>query len=249
MPVPETRPFRVVANTPIALDMFGLTLAPDDGRPVFAFKPGQWVGVKLPNDPIPNRRGVPYSIAIAPVESGHAIELAVKVYGAFSRMMQTLAVGDRVTVQGPFGVFTLKPPPDLPLAKGEEKLVFFAGGIGVTPLRSMIREALLTNDPREIVLFYSNRTPDAIAYEDEFRALAKSRENFKPVFLLTGEAGEGWDGETGRVDAAKFDRRVPDVADAEFYMCGPRPFMDAVASLLAEKSVDVKKKLHRELFN
>lgn len=241
MPVPETRPFRVVANTPLALDTFGLTLAPDDGKPVFAFKPGQWVGVKLPDDPVPNRRGVPFSIASAPVESGHAIELAIKVYGAFSRMMQTLKAGDRLTAQGPLGVFTLKPE--------GKRIVFFAGGIGVTPLRSMIREALLTNDAREIVLFYSNRTPDSIAYEDELRELAKAHANFKVVFLLTGEAGEGWDGETGRLDAAKFDRHVPDVSETEFYMCGPRPFMDAVASLLAEKGIDVRAKLHRELFN
>ncbi len=238
--LPETRPFRVVANTPLAIDTFALTLAPDDGKPVFAFKPGQWVGVKLPDDPIPNRRGVPFSIANAPIESKQAIELAVKVYGAFSRMMQTLNVGDRVTVQGPFGVFTLKPEGN--------RIIFFAGGIGVTPLRSMIREALLTNDQREIVLFYSNRTPDSIAYEDEFRELAKTHKNFKLVLLLTGEAGEGWDGESGRLDAAKFDRHVPDVSNTEFYMCGPRPFMDAVSSLLAEKGVDVKAKLHKELF-
>ncbi len=236
----ETRPFRVIANVPIALETSLITLAPDDEKPVFSFHAGQWVGVKLPHDPIPTRRTVAFSIASAPIESTHAIELAIKVYGSFSRMMQTLNIGDRVILHGPFGVFTLQ--------KDAQRIVYFAGGIGVTPLRSLIRHMLLTDDAREIILFYSNRTPNSTAFEDEFRALAETHKQFKPIFLYTGEARDGWIGEMGRIDRAIFDRHVPDVANAEFYMCGPRPFMETVSQILIDRGVDIKTKLHRELF-
>ncbi|MEK7116478.1 MAG: FAD-dependent oxidoreductase [Patescibacteria group bacterium] len=253
MSASEQRPFRVIANSPLALEMFSLTLTPDDGKPMFSFVPGQWVGVRISHDPVPHRRAVAFSIASAPVESTHTIELAVKVYGSFSRLMQTLGADDHVTIQGPFGVFTLNEwstssPKESALQSQNGLLVFFAGGIGITPLRSMIREVLLTQTPRDILLFYSNRSPASIAYEEELRQLATSHSNFHVVFLLTGERSENWDGENGRLDAAMFDRHVPDVANAECYMCGPRPFMDAITSLLVAKGVDVKTKLRKELF-
>lgn len=234
------RPFRVTKNLPLAPDVFLLSLEPADGEPVFSFTAGQWIMAYLddPDGGTPWRGAM--SIASAPSESQDGIEMAVKVYGDFTKRLQRSIVGDVIRIHGPFGVFVLKP--------GTDRLVMFAAGIGITPFRSMIRECLAMNDPREIVLVYSNRETGAV-FENEFRDLAATHSNFHPIFLLTGTPLSQWNGEVGRLNAEKLERFVPDVGSTEFLMCGSVGFMQTVTELLAARGVDVKTKLRKELFS
>jgi ferredoxin-NADP reductase len=182
-----------------------------------------------------------FSIASAPSESKAGIELAVKVYGDFTKRLQTLAVGDQVGVHGPFGIFTMRP--------GTDRLVMFGAGIGVTPFRSMIRESLAKNEERELVLVYVNRTQADTVLEQEFRDLAKMSPRIRVHLLLTRESPDRWDGMLGRLDAEKLQTIVPDCDATEFLMCGPEDFMSALKEMLLARGVDVKTKLRKELFS
>lgn len=242
MPLPIQHPFTVTSNAPLALGSFSLKLVPADGGPLFGFLAGQWVMMHLMNDDGTPWGKAAFSIANAPSEANGTIELAIKVYGDFTKKASTLKAGDTVKLQGPYGVFTLRP--------GTEPLILFAAGIGIAPLRSMLREVLATADPRPVTLFYTNRERDAIAYESELRKLAESHASFKVVFLLTGASvPSDWDGEVGRLDAGKLAAHVTDFAHAEYAMCGPREFMDAIKAMLEAEGVDVKAKLRKELFS
>ncbi len=149
-------------------------------------------------------------------------------------------MGDEVGIQGPYGAFILKTDAD--------RIVFFAAGVGVTPFRSMIREALFTNLTAELVLFYSERTRAAIAYEQEFRDLAAAHPNFKPIFILTREVSDNWDGESKRMDGAMIQKYLPDLSRGRYCMCGPDEYMTAIKTFLTDASVDTKTKLQRESF-
>ena len=249
MSTPEIRSFRIVKNEPLCDGSFLLGLEPADDKPTFSFVAGQWVMVHLaePDQSLEQAvatrstwRGA-FSIASAPSESKDGIELAIKVYGDFTKRLQRLQPFEIVALHGPFGVFTLRP--------GTDRLVIFAAGIGMTPFRSMIREMLLTNDPREIVLIYTNRMRGDIAFEEDLRDFAGKNPRVHVHFLLTRESPPSWDGEVGRLDEEKMNRLIPSVEQTEFLMCGPVDFMENVAALLAKRGVDVKKKLRKELFN
>lgn len=181
-----------------------------------------------------------FSIANAPIEATEKIEIAIKMYGDYTKRAATLRVGDRVLLQGPYGVFVLR--------SSTELLVLFAGGIGITPLRCMLRQILLTGDQRSIILFYSNKTRSVTAYEQEFRELTMRYPQFKSVLLLTQESPESWDGVSGRVSEDLVQRILGDFQDREYFMCGPNEFMDSIKMMLIKNGVDVKIKMRKESF-
>jgi len=181
-----------------------------------------------------------YSIANAPCETKNTIELGIKIEGEFTKRTSTLENGDEVMVRGPYGAFTLK--------EHEGPSVFFAGGIGVVPIRSMIRELLLCEKKEDIFLFYSCRTHPEMVYEDELRDLATQYSNFYPVFCVTREIDAGWQGECERINIDMVQRYFSELQKAKYYMCGPVPFMDSVHEMLEAEGIDVKGFLHKEKF-
>jgi ferredoxin-NADP reductase len=234
------RPFRIARNTPLAEGIFELVLEPADGQPVAPFAAGQWIGIRQSNEDM-TRKIAAFSIASAPYESTEGYVLTIKAYGERTTALQRSSPGDVVNVQGPYGAFVLRP--------GVSRLVFLAGGVGITPLRSMIRQSLHVDGDRELVLFYSNQSRATTAYDQEFRDLAKAHPHFTYIPVLTRETPEGWDGETRRVDADMLRTRLGDVRpDDEFLMCGPEPLMDAVKAGLTELGIDIKTRMRRESF-
>lgn len=236
------RVFEIVYTTRVAEEIFELGIRPTDGQPLAPFLAGQWVGIRLLNESDPTRKIAAFSIACAPSERKDVLVLAIKAYGERTAALVQMKPGDQIHVQGPYGAFVHKP--------GNSRLVFFAGGVGVTPLRSMIRQSLFSGETREIVLFYSNKTRASTAYEQEFRDLAKTYTNFTFVPTLTGEKLSEWKGEQRRIDADMIRAYVGDIrADDDFYMCGPDSFMDGIKQELIHFGVDVKAHLKKELFH
>lgn len=241
MPLLPVRRFRVVENRKETSETFTLVLEPADGGAMFTFLAGQFIMLHLFNPDGTVWARAAYSIATAPSESTSSFELGIKLHGDFTKRCAALAAGDEVGVQGPYGAFVLKPD--------TERLVFFAAGIGVTPLRGMIREALLTDKPVDIYLLYSEKSRDRIAYEREFRDLAARHPRFHPIFVLTREQPEGWDGESSRIDAAMVKKYLPNPDKGRYCMCGPAGFMADVKAMLAAEGVDVNTKLQKESFD
>lgn len=157
----------------------------------------------------------PYSIASAPAETARhgALEFLVKVDGSnrFGAVVEGLEPGTPLRVNGPAGNFTL---PDL---SGGAPLLFVAGGTGIAPLRSMIREALEARHAGSIALVYSARTPAEFAYLPELRELA-GEGRLSLTLTLTGDA-QDWGHARGRTGPAHLSDLVK--ADTLAFICGP----------------------------
>jgi propane monooxygenase reductase subunit len=159
-------------------------------------------------------------------ESGQ-LEFVIKVYpdGLFSHFLDTqLAVGDRLDISGPYGVFTLR--------EGENDLVFVGGGAGMAPILSLLRSMAERGIGRKATYYYGARSRRDLCFEEELRGLEGSLANFRFVPALSEPAdGDEWTGETGLItDVLK--RHETDLKNAHAYVCGPPPMVEAALPLL-----------------
>ncbi len=196
------------------------------------FQPGQFLELTLPTVPSDargNRRF--FTIAAAPTESD--IRFGVKFYPDSSRFKQALSKlkpNQTITAAQTSGSFTL--PADL-----NQKLVFIAGGIGITPFRSQIKYLVDSGEKRDIILLYSNKTESEIAYGEIF---AKATPNgLKTVYTLTDLANipADWTGQTGMIDQKMLTTQIPDYKDRHFYLSGPHAMVATFEKLLATLGV------------
>ena len=169
----------------------------------------------------------PYSIASAPHETSRDgwLEFLVKVDGSsrFGAVVDTLRPGTLIRVEGPAGSFAL---PDSSLV---DPLLFIAGGTGIAPLRSMIREALHMDHEGRLALVYSARTPDEFAYLRELQGLAADR-RLALTLTLTGEADD-WTHARGRTGAGHLSELVAPGTLA--FLCGPPAMVSDLPAALA----------------
>lgn len=241
--IPEVlrmRRFRVQEVVWEAPEIFTLRLVPLEGEAPLPFKAGQWVYLHLLNEDKTTWKAA-FSIATAPTDAG-PIELGIKIVGDFTKRASRVRLDEEVALQGPFGMFVLPPPSESPL-------VFIAGGIGITPLRSMMREAVNAKTSAPIHLVYSNRYAEESAYLEEFDDLQRAHGRMQLVTTLTGENPPGWTGKTGRVDEAMLAPVLAETAqNGQFFLCGPNSFMEGIRSILEAAGVD-KKRIHQERFD
>jgi ferredoxin-NADP reductase len=218
-----TLPLReVLASTPRArlarLDLNGHR---------FDYAPGQAVSIASHGQE--KRR--PYSIASAPEDAQREgyLELLIGV-DSDGRPGSHLALdpGELVDVEGPLGTFTFPADPE------ERRFIFIAGGIGIAPLRAMLRHALLVPH-RNIGLFYSARTPDEFAFEDELRRLADAGE-IELRQTVTRATENDWNGARGRLDREALEELVHDPATLCF-VCGPPALVDEMPKILTELGI------------
>ncbi len=201
-----------------------------------AFKPGQYAEWTLAADSSDSRGNRRYfTLASSPTERD--VRLGIKFYdgaSTFKRHLNEFTAGSPILAGSIAGDFTL---PNLPWNK-KKKLVFIAGGIGVTPFRSMVKYLADRREPRDIVLFYSNKTEGEIAYRDVFDAAQAANIGFRAVYTLTDAAvSPAWRGERGYVDAAMIAREVPDYKDRLFFISGPRSMVTAFQETLRTMGV------------
>lgn len=239
-PQVKLRNYIIKENRPIARGIFELVLENNDGEPIPPFLSGQWVGLHLLNPDGTEWARAAYSIATTPSHGVREIVLGIKVEKDFTKRASELKPGDRVMLQGPFGVFTIKPD--------AERLVMFAGGIGITPILSMIRDLAGASHQPETTLFYSGKACDSMAYWDEIKGYAKTCPWFKLVGVCTEEADPDWEGETKRVDIQMMDAHIKDYSKGLYLLCGPRSFMDSLTEILYRKGV-LKSQIRKELFS
>jgi ferredoxin-NADP reductase len=239
-PVLLVRRFRVQEVKWETAETYTLVLAPEDPTDMVGFKPGQWVYLYQYNQDGSVWAKAAYSISLAPEECSKHLEMGIKLHGDFTKRASKLMPDDLVGIQGPFGVFVLP--------QGENPLVMFAGGIGVTPLRSMLRSLVATGASRPVTLFYSNKYPEESPYLEEFLALAEKMPWFRFIPILTQQAPSDWKGERGRLDMAMLARHSVIDPSFTYLMCGPKPFMESIKAFLKEAGIDTKKQLKEELF-
>lgn len=208
---------------------YEFVFAPD--RPFTDFRPGQYVEWTVPHrfaDDRGNRRF--FTIASAPAEKN--VRLGVRFYepkSSFKRALDLMKVNDTISVSHLAGDFVL------PKNAGK-KLAFIAGGIGVTPFRSMVQHMVDTKDTRPATLLYSNKTAAEIAYRDTFDKAAQAI-GLKTVYALTNEPAPAPGTYAGLIDAALIKREIPDYLERTFYISGPHGMVEAFKKTLHEMGV------------
>lgn len=196
------------------------------------FSPGQYMEWTLPHED-PDSRGNRRYFTLASSPTEETVHLGVKFYPQGSSFKKALATLDEKTpmVAGNLaGDFTL--PSDQNI-----KLVLVAGGIGVTPFRSMIKYCVDTHQKRSIILLYANKVHSEIAYVDVFEEAQKA--GIKTVLTLTDEHAvpTGWHGKVGRITPEMVKEEVPDFKERVFYLSGPHSMVTGYEDMLTRMGV------------
>jgi ferredoxin-NADP reductase len=187
----------------------------------FSYLPGQWISVTLGED---RQKTKPLSLSSSPTEG--FLEVTKRLTGhEFSDALDALKVGDKVSINGPHGNFTFQ---------GEyDKIGMLSGGIGITPLRSMIRYSTDKGLKTSIILLYSSRYEDNIAFKDDFDEMQMRNPGLKVINTITGSI-QNWKGLTGRINKQMIEKALPDYAERVFYTSGPQPMVYAMKAILSE---------------
>lgn len=184
----------------------------------------------------------PLSISNSPTEKGF-VEFTKKLSESeFSDYLRKLKVSDSCRLKLPFGQFTLKPE--------FKKIIFIAGGIGITPIRSMIKFAGDNRLDLKMKLLYSNHRPEDIVFKDDFVKMEAENPNLWVVHTITcPEEIPEWQGRRGYVNENLIKEIVPDYLDYVFYLCGPPRMTEAMVSMLKERLCVPPEKIVIEKFS
>ncbi len=201
-----------------------LELADQLGRPVFGYKPGQYVMIAYANERGLLERKHAFSLASSPTETDH-IKLGIKIGGKFTQGLLKLEPGSQVVVNGPFGSFVFD-------ETKHRDAVFLAGGIGITPFYSALKYATERNLDNKMALLYSNKTLDGTLFYREIKALEDKNENLRALFSVTDKnvLPVGANVVNKRLDGAVINGFVGGHEGKTFFICGPAPFMKAMRS-------------------
>jgi predicted ferric reductase len=236
------RPFTVTEVTAETDDVWTIKMAPPAGGQLPDYLPGQFHFITFYRG-----RGLPveehhWTISSTPTEKRY-LSSTIKALGDFTSTMGETRVGDTAAIHGSFGRFTHVLHPE------EKELVFIAGGIGITPLMSMLRYMRDTGDDRKVLLLYANDREETIVFRKELAEIeALDRPSLKVIHVLS-RADKGWQGQTGRIDGEKLDRFCGRNIDAKtFYLCGPAPMLTALIDALKERGVP-DKRIRAEIFS
>jgi predicted ferric reductase len=231
------RPYRVAEVRQERGDTSTLVMRPD-GHPGFRFSPGQFGWLTLWGSPF-KITGHPFSFSSSAEATDGCVEMSIRKLGDFTNAIAQVPVGQRVYLDGPYGAFTIGNPADMH--------VLIAGGVGVTPMMSMIRTLADRRDQRPVILLYGSKDWESITFREEMEAL-QARLNLKVVHVLANPP-VGWTGEQGFISAEMFKRHLPPpYADHEYFICGPNVMMDAIEKVLGELGVPLTK-YHSERYS
>src|SRR3989344_2080341 len=208
--------------------------------PGFLYQPGQFINVELnieQCDTRCNKRN--FSLTSSPTYDF----LMIATRHGVSRFKQTtemISKGAKINFPGPFGRFTLNE---------DERVgaVMLSGGIGITPLHSMIKYATYKKLTKSITLIYSNSVSDDIPFKSELDEFAKLDKYFTANFTITDESDTHWTGRVGRINENMVREIVPNWQACEFYVCGPASMVIAMKKFLVDMGVGVEN-LKSELF-
>jgi propane monooxygenase reductase component len=221
----------VIANDPVTHDMRHLVLRLVEPKEI-KFFPGQYVDIAVPGTDATRS----FSMANTTCREDGRLEFVIKVYpdGVFSHFLDTrLAVGDRLDLTGPYGVFTLREGHD-------EDLIFVGGGAGMAPILALLRSMAERGVTRKATYYYGARRRRDLCFEEELRTLEKTLADFRYVPALSEpDDSDDWDGEAGLITHV-VKRHESDLSRAHAYICGPPPMVEAAVPLLTQLGVPEK---------
>ncbi len=199
-----------------------------------SFRAGQFVEMTLnyPAETDASGSTRAFSIASAPQE-GSLMFVTRMRNTAFKRTLLSMSVETEVRIDGPFGNLTLH-------NNSARPAIILAGGIGITPFRSMVLRATSEMLSHRIFLFYSNRRPADAPFLEEFRALERQNPNFKMIATMTqmGRSSRPWRGETGLINEGMLDRYLTGIRSPVYYIAGPPAMVAGMRGILSGIGID-----------
>jgi predicted ferric reductase len=214
-------------------------------RPVghrgFSFQPGQFAWINLGRSPF-HREQHPISFSSSgDVASGGEIAFTIRDLGDWSgQVVPALRPGDRAWIDGPYGALSID------RAEGPG-FALVAGGVGITPMVSMLETMAAREDLRPVVLFYGVRSEQDLTLRQQIEAVAP-RLRLKKVYVLEN-APEGWTGETGYITVDVLRRHLPpNHGRFQFFVCGPPVLMDAMERVIPSIGIPAER-IHAERFD
>jgi predicted ferric reductase len=201
------------------------------GHHGLTFLPGQFVWLILGNTPFSIQQH-PFSISSS-AEAAGRIEVTIKALGDFTREVGRVEPGTTAYLEGPYGAFTLNLDP-------LRDAVFIVGGVGITPVMSMLRTLRDRRDPRRLRLIYGNRIWENVLFREDIDML-KETLDLEVVHVLESPP-EDSSGDRGRLTPEVLERHLPQPPlDAyDYFVCGPAPMMNAIEPYLRRRGVPLK---------
>lgn len=225
----QLRVAQVVRETP-TVSTFRLVDPAGDALP-FGFSPGQFLQVEVDVPSGPVKRS--YTIASSPTQKAY-VELTVKreAQGVVSAFLHAnVKENHLLKVAGPFGVFTFN-------GSDADSIVLIAGGVGITPMMSVLRYLTDRTWPGDIFFIYSARSPEEVVFRDEIEHLERRHPKLHTLVLVESRpAGTSWLGPEGRLTRELIQNEVPNIGARRVHLCGPPPMMTAMKKLLTDLGV------------
>jgi predicted ferric reductase len=219
-------------------DVWTLALRPH-GHEGIKFEPGQFAWITLNISPF-RMREHPFSMSSSG-DHAERLEFSIKALGDFTKRIKDVKPGTKAFLDGPYGVFTTDRYWD------SAGFVLIAGGIGITPMMSMLLTAAERKDDRPFLLIYASRSWEDVTFREELEDL-KDKIDLKVVHVLR-KADDDWEGETGYVDRDLLERYVPlHRGSRQYFICAAPVMMDQVERALHDLDVPITN-IHMEHFN
>ncbi|MEO8664724.1 MAG: FAD-dependent oxidoreductase [Ignavibacteria bacterium] len=207
----------------------------DTGNTGYTFKAGQYAHFTVPDPVTKDKKGHsrPLSIASSPDTKGSIMVAARKGSSVFVDNLSRLPIGSEVYVSKPSG--------SMYITDIRSDLVFIAGGIGITPVRSIVEKILNDKSSQMIYLFYSNKSLAQAAFIDEFKQWSGENTNFIFIPLFNDDGKSKSEYEYGSIDEKILKKYLKDLNDKIFYVTGPPLMVDSIDKLLLSADVNPEK--------
>jgi predicted ferric reductase len=224
------RPYRISEVRKERGDTWTLVMQPE-GHEGFAFRAGQFGWLTVWRSPF-GITSHPFSFSSSAAATDGRVEMSIRELGDFTRAIGKVPVDRRVYIDGPYGAFTMGSPTDMH--------VLIAGGVGITPMMSMLRTLADQRDKRPVILLYGSKDWESITFREELEAL-HDRLDLKVIHVLQNPPDD-WKGERGFIDAEMLKRHLPRPHGMHaYFICGPDVMMDAVEDALEKLGVPMSK--------
>jgi len=243
------RRFVVTQKRPESIVITSFILEPADGQPVVNFEPGQYISIAVDVPALKLQQIRQYSLSDMPNGRSYRISVkreegdATRPPGTVSSLLHDhIEEGDQVKIAAPYGTFFIDVNATTPI-------VLISGGVGLTPMVSMLKRAL-QSPQRQVIFIHGARNSAVHAMRDRLRQTAATYTNFKAIVYydepLSGDVqGTDFD-RSGFINLADL-KEVILLPDADFYICGPIPFMRIQHDALKELGVQ-ETRIHYEVF-
>ena len=199
----------------------------------YEFSAGQYCFITLPEKGMQDERGLRRHLSITSSPTENDLSFATKLsQSAFKRTLSEMSVGETIKIEKPRGRFVLEDETGI-------RLIFIAGGIGITPFRSMIRYTTDTQAGHAITLIYSSKNKKDALFLDELQAMANMNDHFSLIATMTRvDESEQWRALRGRIDEVMIRENVSGWDQAIYYIAGPPAMVDGMQGMLQGMGID-----------